>query len=293
MSAEELPSYCSHCRQQIYGARCYIQDHRDEEVHYGCLRGWRARKTDEAFQVALQTELRSLKSHLRNQRRQLYKERWQASRIKPKRKHEERSQPLSCVVETTSEGAAPHLAAVPQTGLSSSIWSLATTLCSGAQRLFASFLHCWPTRHFSLQWFTRSVPRVSHTCLQWFVQRMPFLPLPSKGKVEQRFPRRPSRMKQGRTRVSRTMTRGAALSRISASQRGVSLSSWAAVRIKRRDWLVSEEPWHRHACRYVLACFLRNGQTEKRRDIRASQKKKEKKKRRFHQAKAVTQQPLH
>ena len=107
------------------------------------------------------------------------------------------------------------------------------------------------------------------------------------------------------------MARGAALSRVSLSKRGVSLSSWAAVRIKRRDWLASKELWHRRACRYVPAscqkgvaqlkalwqavrqsvvdfhqCLLRNAQTEKRRDRRASEKKK----RIAHQASPVTQQ---
>ena len=130
---------------------------------------------------------------------------------------------------------------------------MATAFCSATQRLFANFWPCWPTRQSSLQWFTKLLLRFLPTSMQWIVWRIPFLPWPSKFKFEEAPPRRPARTKQIGIRTSRRMTRGAALSRVSISKRGVSLSSWAAVRIKRRDWLASKELWHRRAYRYVSA----------------------------------------
>ena len=213
--------------------------------------------------------------------------------------------------QTTSQPAAPQFDEMPQRKKSLSVWSLATAFCSATQRLFANFVPCWPIRQFSLQWFTKLLLRFSHTSMQWIVRRIPFLPWPSKLKFEEAPPRRPSRTKQISIRTSRRMTRGAALSRVSISKRGVSLSSWAAVRIKRRDWLASKELWHRRACRYVGAscrkgvtqlkaiaqairqsvvdlhqCLHKNAQTEKRRDRRAREKKKSI----AHQASPVTQQ---
>ena len=99
--------------------------------------------------------------------------------------------------------------------------------------------------------------------------------------------------------------RGAALSRVSASRRGVSLSHGEAVRLRRKAWLASKERWHRRAlryasasCRYVGAscqkgmtqlkaiaqairqsvvdfhqCFHRNAKIGKRRDRTAREKK--------------------
>lgn len=81
------------------------------------------------------------------------------------------------------------------------------------------------------------------------VQRQDDSPARLKATLRQRMPRRVTQTKQGSTRISRTMTRGAALARISASRRGANLSSWTAVRIKRRQ----RQPLHRRACRYVRA----------------------------------------
>ena len=174
-----------------------------------------------------------------------------------------------------------------------------------------NLLPCWPSRQFSLQWFTKLLLRFSHTPMQWIARRIPFLRWPSNFTFEEAPPRRPSRAKQISIRTSRRMTRGASLSRVSISKRGVRQSSWAAVRIKRRDWLASKELWHRRACRYVGAscrkgvtqlkaivqamrqsvvdfhqCLHRNAQTEKRRDRRAREKKKSI----AHQASPVSQQ---
>lgn len=120
------------------------------------------------------------------------------------------------------------------------IGSFAATLCSVTKSLFAKLSHSWPIRHCSLRCLSWLVPRSPQVLLQWVVQRSP-----------PRIPRRSPPIKQGSTRVSRTMARGSALACISAARRGVILGSWAAVYIKRREWLAFKLPLHRQACRYV------------------------------------------
>ena len=62
-------------------------------------------------------------------------------------------------------------------------------------------------------------------------------------------------------RISRRMTTGAGLSRVSLSARGGKPSSWVSVCINRRDWLATKEPWYRRACRHVSAS-CRKGMTQ-------------------------------
>ena len=226
----------------------------------------------------------------------------------------------SSVADTTTEPVPSHLGKVPAIRNPFGIWNMATKLCSDTRRFFKNIWHCSPIRQFPLQCFSWLVPRRPQTFLQWLVQRKNFQPSQTKVNIEHTLPRRLSQAKKFSRRLSRTMTRGAALSRLVASQRGVSLSSWPDVRFKRRDWLSSKEhqirraePWIRRACRYAQASckkgvvqlkaivqktiqsmtdlrqrLLRTGRTENRRARRASQKEQ----RRAHRADAVTQQPL-
>ena len=77
---------CAYCKQKIYGVRYSIGDRNDEVLHFGCCGLQQRRRSDEAFQIALGQEMRSLKGHLRNERRRLHEERWRADRMQPKRR---------------------------------------------------------------------------------------------------------------------------------------------------------------------------------------------------------------
>ena len=55
-----------------------------EVVHFGCIGLWQARRSDEAFQIALGHDLRSVKSCLKTHRRRLHVERWKSYRMQSK-----------------------------------------------------------------------------------------------------------------------------------------------------------------------------------------------------------------
>ena len=142
----------------------------------------------------------------------------------------------------------------PKSQISFCICPLITAFCSTTQRLFANFCPTWPTRQISLQWFPKLLLRFSHTTMQWILQSTAFLHGTKKLNSKKPPPRSLARTKQNNIRVSTTMTRGAALSRVSITKREIRRSSWNAVRIQRRDWLVSKKCWHQRACRSLSAC---------------------------------------
>ena len=140
MLTEELPSICAHCKQPIYGVKCRVREDQQDQLHFGCLGKWRARQSDAVFQIALATELRSLKSHLKNQRRQLHKERWETVRLKSRRGYMQKTPQNNSDAQTTSQPAAPQFDEMSQSKNSFSVWSLATAFCAATKRRFANFL---------------------------------------------------------------------------------------------------------------------------------------------------------
>lgn len=144
---------------------------------------------------------------------------------------------------------------MPEIRLPVSLWSLASTLCSGTKRCFAKLWHCWSIIQASLRCLSWLVPRSPREILQWPVQHKAPASSHNKVNLQQRLPRRLASMNTGSTRTSRTMTRGAALSRLSVSKRRARLSYWATVQTKRSEWLVSKETWIRRACRYLRANY--------------------------------------
>ena len=84
----ELGDCCAYCSEKIYGVKYAIGDRSDGVVHFGCIGLWQTRRSDEAFQIALGHELRSVKSHLKTHRRRLHVERWNTYRMHSKKNTE-------------------------------------------------------------------------------------------------------------------------------------------------------------------------------------------------------------
>ena len=209
---DDLSQSCAYCNGEIYGVRCFIGDGREGVVHYGCFDSWQNRKAE----IEICHEKRAWKNHIRRQRRRLHEERWKASRMKAKKRIVQMSIPDTNVAERP-------IASVR-------VWSLATACCSATKRFFAKLRHGWHNIQSSVKCLSWLVPRSPRVILQRPVQHKAHASSHSNVKLHQRLPGRLASMNSGSTRTSRTMTRGAALSRLSVSKRGARLSSWATVR---------------------------------------------------------------
>ena len=78
---EEYPASCAYCGGNVYGVLCCGSD--GKVVHYGCWSKWCTQREEHDLQTALGEELRSLKRHLKNERRKAHRQEWE--RTRPKR----------------------------------------------------------------------------------------------------------------------------------------------------------------------------------------------------------------
>ena len=252
-SDKELPALCVCCKQKIYGVKCFINDGSDRVVHFGCLGILQTVHKDEEFQNAVHNELRSLQRHVKSQARRLHEERWQIARTRSVRRVAP-TRPPDGSVDSVSVAQLPPLPCLPpSTKEAISPCSYLSKLWSGPKKVYGYFSSCWPGDGSCLPFLKMALSRRAQFFWQWVVRRTSYLHSPDVAKIERKIPRRIPQSKTGVTRLSRTMTRGAALSRISAARRRATLKPWATIRLERKKWLLSKQPLHRRILNYLTA----------------------------------------